>query len=531
MSSYRDIRAETLDEANAIIRTLVLHIEKLEEQVRVLLRHRFASKNEKNLLPEGYKQLSIFGDPEDEAEQEPIQQIEVSTHRRCRPKRKPLPKELPRVEIIHDIDEEDKQCRCGATLSKIGEETSEKLDIVPTRIRVIRHVRYKYACRQCEGVEDQGPTVKIASPPAEILPKAMATGGTLSAIIIAKFADGLPLYRQEKMFHRMGVEISRSTMADWLIKIARKLQPLIDESQQLLLCGPVVNADETPVQVLKEPGRANTTKSYMWVFRGGDPHKPVVLFHYSPTRSGEVAREILQGYQGYCQTDGFSGYDALESVNPGIRLVGCFAHVRRAFAKAIDARPKSARKKTGSAEVALGYIQQLYGIERRGRALELSIEQFCEYRKKRAGPVLDKFKQWLLRRGPQTPPRVYLGKAIRYTLKRWDKLVRYLEDGHLTPDNNAAENAIRPFALGRKNWLFAGHPNGAHAAATYFTLIETAKACGLEPYRYLRFLLERFPHARGDDDYACLLPPNVSQQDPAPYAHSQCMTSVWSQSV
>jgi transposase len=262
------------------------------------------------------------------------------------------------------------------------------------------------------------------------------------------------------------------------------------------------------VQVLNEPGRANTTTSYMWVFRGGDPDKPVVLFHYAPTRSGEVPREILEGYQGYLQTDAYSAYEQFERRGSRIILVGCMAHVRRNFVKVIEARGKGA-KKTGSAEVALEYIRKLYVIERVARERKLSPEETLALRKEKAEPILKEFKAWMDNLLQKTPPKGLLGKALSYAVGHWKKLLRYLEDGRIPIDNNWAENAIRPFVVGRKGWLFSGHPNGAHASATLYTLIETAKACGLEPYHYLRRLFEKLPFARTEEDHLALLPQNL----------------------
>jgi transposase len=218
----------------------------------------------------------------------------------------------------------------------------------------------------------------------------------------------------------------------------------------------------------------------------------------------------LQGYRGYCQTDAFSGYDGLEETVEGLELVGCFAHARRNFVKVIDARGKGARGRPGSAEVALGYIAELYKIEKAARAADLLPSEIQEFRMHRAKPVLEEFKAWLEKRKDETSPKGFLGKAINYTLSRWPRLVRYLENGHITPDNNAAENAIRPFVVGRKNWLFAGSPNGADAAATLYSLIETAKVCRLDPYQYLRFLFEQIPYANSEADYAALIPKNVT---------------------
>jgi len=275
--------------------------------------------------------------------------------------------------------------------------------------------------------------------------------------------------------------------------------------------GPLINIDETPLQVLKEAGRANTTKSYMWVFRGGPPEKPVIVYRYSPTRSGEIPKEVLQGYRGYCQTDAFSGYNGLESAIPGIILVGCFAHVRRNFVKVIDARGKAAAKnKTGSAEVALDYIGRLYRIEKIARQRGLSPEEIVSVRRKQALPVLDEFKAWMDKRINQTPPKGLVGQALSYAITQWPRLIRYLENSHITPDNNLAENAIRPFVIGRKNWLFAGSPSGADAAATLYSLIETAKVCGLDPYHYLRTLFEKLPYASTEAEYSALLPQNFT---------------------
>jgi transposase len=484
-------------------------IEFLEERIRFFQKQLFGRRSEKRPQESQGRQLELFNEAEVLTEKPAeAETLVVPEHTRRRPKRKPLPENLPRVEVIHDLDEGEKVCACGGDLSRIGEEVSEKLDIVPAKIQVIRHIRYKYACKHCEGVESEGPTVKTAPPPAEIIPKGMATAGLVAHIAVAKYADALPLYRQEKIFARHGIELTRSTMAGWMVKAADRCEPLMRLLRRELVSGPLVNVDETPVQVLDEPGRANTTKSYMWVFRGGTPGKEAVLYRYSPTRSSDVPKEMLRGYGGYLQTDAFSAYDGLDKQ---VRLVGCFAHVRRNFVRVVEARGKGARK-TGSAEVALEYIRRLYAIEKVARKQGLSAPELCEFRREKAEGLLSEFKAWIDNRIRLTPPKGLLGKALTYALNHWPKLIRYAEDGHITPDNNAAENAIRPFVVGRKNWLFAGHPNGAHAGATLFSLIETARACGLEPYRYLRFLFEKLPSAQTVEDYDALLPQRLTPE-------------------
>jgi len=505
---------KTTEELEAIIKPYESRIEFLEERVKLLQKELFGRKSEKRTpdQDEGGRQLHLFNEAESLIEEKTQEPLTVAEHTRQRPKRKPLPADLPRKDIIHDIGEAQKVCACGARLSRIGEDVCEKLDIIPAKIRVIRHIRPKYACKSCEGVESDTSTVTIAPPPAQIIPKGIATPGLLAYVAVSKYCDALPLYRQEKIFERYGIEISRSTMAGWMVTVAQSCKPVMDQLYKELLTGPLINIDETPVQVLQEPGRANTTKSYMWVFRGGPPDKPAVIYRYSPTRSGDVPREVLQGYRGYCQTDAFSGYDGLEQAIDGIRLVGCFAHARRNFVKVIDARGKGARGKTGSAEVALGHIRKLYTIEQAARAGELSPSEIQQFRQQRAEPVLEEFRAWLENRKNQTPPQGLLGKALSYALSRWPKLICYLENGHITPDNNAAENAIRPFVVGRKNWLFAGSPSGADAAATIYSLIETAKACRIEPYQYLRFLFENLPCAHTEAQHAALLPQNADHE-------------------
>ncbi len=509
-----DLRA-IIDPYESRIESYESEIEYLKGRINVLEKVIFAPKSEKRRPDEddGGRQLHIFNEAEalvgEKTESKPLT---VPEHTRHKPKRKPLPADLPRRDVIEDIDESKKICACGATLCKIGEEICEKLDIVPAKIEVIRIIRPKYACKNCEGVESEEPTIQIAPPPAQIIPKGIATPGLIAYIAVSKYADGLPLYRQEKIFSRYGIDLSRSTMAGWMVMVSQSCKLLMDLLYKELLIGPLINIDETPVQVLKEPGRANTTKSYMWVFRGGGPEKPVVLFRYSPTRSGEVPREVLAGYSGYCQTDGFSGYDALEAANPGIRPVGCFFHARQNFVKVIDARGKGGKNRPGSAEVALDYIGELYKIEKYARQKELSPDEIVCLRKEQAVPILNEFKTWMDKRLSLTPPKGLLGHALNYALTRWQKLIRYIENGYITPDNGAAENALRPFVVGRKNWLFCGHPNGANAAATLYSLVETAKACGLDPYQYFRFLFTKIPHARTEQDYRALMPQNLTTE-------------------
>ncbi len=488
----------------------------LEERIRLLQNELFGRKSEKR-TPQDDPQLPIFEaqgqTPTSDSENNTIS---VPSHQRKKPGRKPLPDNLPRIEVIYDLDDAEKTCGCGDQLSCIGQEVCEKLDYKPAKIGVIRLIRLKYACKSCQGLESNGPTVKIAPPPAQLIPKSMATEGLIAHIAVSKFADALPLYRQQKMFNRLGVDLSRATMANWLVHAAKRCEPLLELMQNQIRSGPLINIDETPLQVLKEPGRSNTSKSYIWVYCGGQPDQQTKLYRYHPTRSGQVALSFLNGYEGYIQSDAFSGYDHLDR-EKGITLLGCMAHVRRKFFEVVKTRKKIRGKDSVStkslADEALDFVGKLYQIEKQARQDQLSAQQIYELRQERSKPILDQFKIWLDEKQSITPPKGLLGIAINYALANWPRLMVYIENGILKPDNNVAENAIRPFVIGRKNWLFSGHPNGASASATFFSLIETAKANGHEPYAYLKYLFERLPLAQDDEAYQALLPQNVNPSE------------------
>jgi transposase len=485
----------------------------LEEQLRLLKNELFGRSSEKRHEPPADQRPLFEGDDDHGAggSKTTDDKIVIAAHSRKKRGRKPLPKDLPRIDIIHDLSEDEKQCACGARLSRFGEEVSEKLDYIPARLRVERHIRYKYACKNCEGVEDDGPTVKIAPVALQLIPKSNATAGLLAHIAVSKFADAVPLYRQQKIFDRLGIEMSRAVMAKWMVQAARYCTGLIDLLRAEIRSGPLINIDESPLQVLNEAGRANTSKSYMWVYRGGPSDRAVLLYEYQRTRSGKTALEFLDDYHGYIQSDDFAGYDHLDQKWDIVHL-GCWAHARRKFVKVAKVRKKHRSKRVNPkslAEVALDYIGKLYQIEKETQRRELDATQIHQLRQEKSKPLLDEFKDWLEAKKPMTPPKGLLGQAISYTLANWEKLIIYIQDGRLRPDNNLVENAIRPFVVGRKNWLFAGSPDGAKASAIFFTLIETAKANGLEPYAYLRYIFEKLPLAQSEQDLKDLLPQNI----------------------
>jgi transposase len=490
-----------------------IEIDRLQMELR-LLRHKLYGPKSERIAVDPEVQAHLFNEAEATVKEKAAEEKQTITYQRKKGGRRQLPGNLPRIEEIHDIAEEQKICGCGNRLSRIGEEITEQLDIIPRQYRIIQHTRPKYACRQCEGVESEK-AVQIAPPPVQLLPKTIATPGLIASVIVEKFADGLPLYRQAARFSREGIEISRATLSNWVVQTGELCSPLIEILKKDLRAGPLINADETPVQVLNEPGRANTTKSYMWVFRGGVSPGSAVLFDYRPTRSGEeILTEYLTDYKGTVQTDGYIGYEVLSRLS--VTHAGCWSHARRKFVEvvqAVDKARKGKERKATSADEAMLKIRRLYEIEHREKGLKLAGADLVEFRRKHALPLLEEFHDWLKARVGSTPPSGLLGKAMNYTLKQWSRLINYVDNPHLGLDNNAAENAIRPFAIGRKNWLFAGSPAGARSSAILYSLVETAKANGLEPYRYLRFLFERLPYAKTKDDYRKLTPQHLDRSE------------------
>lgn len=411
-----------------------------------------------------------------------------------RGKRAPLPGALLRVDVVHEVPESARTCPCGTPMAVIGEDVSEQLDIVPMQVRVLRHVRKRYGCPGSTHAP-----VTAALPP-QPLPKSNASANLLAMLLVAKFLDGLPLARFEQVLARHGAVVPRQTLARWVIGAAAVLQPLHNLMRDLLLDGSLIHMDETVVQVLKEPGKAPTSHSYMWVQTGGPPECPIILYDYDPSRSAEVPVRLLEGFRGYLMTDGYEGYNALART-PHIEHLVCWAHVRRRF---VEAARVQAKGKRGLADQAIELIGQLYGIERELRSV--SDAQRLHGRQERSLPLLVKLRAWLDAALPGVPGKSKLGEALAYTHKYWPKLVRFVERGDLPVDNNRCENSIRPFVVGRKGWLFADTPAGAHASAVIYSLVHTAKANGAEPYEWLCHVLRELPATTTVEQVEALLP-------------------------
>ena len=394
----------------------------------------------------------------------------------------------------------------------MGEEVRSELNIIPAQVKVVAHVRFKYGCRDCEkrGVA----TIRTACAPPPVIKKGYASPSSLAYVMASKYADGVPLYRQEKHIERLGLEISRSVLSDWVIKGSEWLLVIYAAACLALVKRQVLHADETTLQVLKEPGRSAETKSYMWVYlTGKDDGSPIILYEYQETRSGEHPRKFLSGFKGYLHADGYSGYYGLEKPTepdrlPDVKLCGCWSHFRRKADEALKGQPPGKRH-VGRAKEVLDMVNLLFSIDR--ELSKCTPEQRLEARQEKSRPVVENIRRWLDGIKDDILPQSLLGTVVTYGLNQWDKLTRFLEDGRIELSNNRAERAIKPFVIGRKNFLFCNTPGGAKASAVIYSIIEMAKANGLNPYEYLKTLFERLPNMDTGDAAAidALLPWNI----------------------
>jgi transposase len=491
-----------IKDKDIIINNLQADNELLRLRIQQLLDDLYGKKSEK--IPS--EDLPVADEaivtPEEEAIiVEAEEAIKVPAYMRIKPKRKPLPEYLPRETLVHDLPLDKQVCSCGHQLHCIGEEISEKLDYVPAKVKVIQNIRKKYGCRNCE----TGITTAVL--PAEFLPKSIAAAGLLANVILAKYADHCPLYRQESIWQRIGVDIARSTLCNWVLMAASKLQILISLMRDDILQTHYARADETPVQVLEDKQLRTSKKAYMWLFASGRTDKAIIVYEFSMSRAGVVAEEFFDSFAGFLQSDGFSGYNKLGN-SQNITRVGCMAHARRKFVAIV----KTA-KQAGAAHYAVAIIAKLYKIEADIKDANLSHENIYQYRQQYAKPIIEEFEKWLMQKKEQSPPKGPLGKAIYYCLEQWQTLTVYLDYGFLDIDNNFAERCIRPFAIGRKNWLFMGNERGGIAAAVFFSLIESAKANGLNTYAYLRFLMSELPliDSNNKDELIAILPHKIQE--------------------
>lgn len=466
-----------------------------EEQFRLAQRRRFGASSERT-HPD--QQQLLFNEAEVAAEgaetkEEPTVETITYTRQKRQGQRKELLEDLPQETIEYRLPADEQICPCcGEALHEMSTQVRRELKIIPAQVVVVNHVQYVYACRRCER-EGLSTPVITAPMPARVIPGSLASPSALAHVMDQKYVQGLPLYRQEQEFRRMGIELSRQTFANWMVLAAERwLTPLYNRMHEHLVKREILHADETTFQVLQEPGRSAQQESYLWLYRTGRDGPPIVLFEYQQTRSGEHPRQFLSGFNGYLHVDGYSGYEKLS----GVTLVGCWAHARRKFDEALTALPAASR--TGSlAQTGLDYCNQLFMVERYIK--DAGPKERKAVRLARSKPILEKFRTWLEATAPHALPNGTLAKAINYCLSQWEKLTKFMEDGRLELDNNSSEQVVKHFVIGRQNWLFANTPKGAQASAVIYSIVETAQANGLHPRAYLTYLFEQLPNVDLND--------------------------------
>ena len=483
--SLQSLSAEELRELTTRLMTQLRHqsalLDKLTHENALLKRMKFAAQSErfnpeqKSLLEDEIEADLAAVATEIDALQET--QAPAKLEEKKVPKRAPLPANLPRREIRHEP--ESTMCQCGCQMKRVGEDVAEKLDYVPGVFTVERHIRGKWACAKCE-------TLTQVPVDPHIIDKGIPTTGLLAQVLVAKYADHLPLYRQEAIFGRAGLAIPRSTLAQWVGSCGVQLQPLVDAMRTELLQRRVLHADETPVSMLK-PGNGKAHRAYLWAYAtGAFENIKAVVYDFCESRSGEHARRFLGDWRGSLTCDDFSGYKAL--IASGVTEVGCLAHARRKF---FDLH---AANQSQIAEVALQQFARVYEIEREVK--EIATDQRQTIRQQQTKPLLDALHQWMVLQRQKVPEGSASAKALDYSLRRWEALTRFVDDGQLPVDNNWIENQIRPIAIGRNNWLFAGSLRAGQRAAAVMTLIQSARLNGHDPYAYLKDVLARLPTQR-----------------------------------
>ena len=467
---------ETLASKDSELRYKQLKIDQLTHEMALLRRWKFAARSEQmhgaqgSLLEEAIDaDLEAIG-----AELAALRSPEQRRPPKDQPKRTPLPAHLPRVEVRHEP--ERTVCSCGCAMKRIGEDVSEKLDYTPGIFQVERHIRGKWACTKCQ-------TLIQAPVPAQVIDKGLPTAGLLAQVLVAKYADHQPLYRQEGIFERAGLALPRSTLAQWVGICGVRLQPLVDALKAALLERSELHADETPVAMLA-PGKGKTHRAYIWSYSStAFDSLHAVVYDFAESRAAAHPKGFLDGWSGKLVCDDYSGYKGL--FDNAITEVGCLAHARRKF------NDLWVNHKSPLAEEALLLFGKLYEVEREAR--ELSSEQRQRMRQLQSRPIVDKLHEWLVLHRQRATDGTAIAKAIDYSLGRWPALIRFLDDGALPIDNNWVENRIRPIALGRANWLFAGSLRAGKRAAAVMSLIQSAKLNDHDPYRYLKDVLERLP--------------------------------------
>lgn len=498
LQAKRDALQEQLTAKSRELAAALLKNDWLLEQLKID-KKKLHGQSSEAAMDAVLEQLSLFfneAEAIDAASYEPATKVkEHSRKRRSGSVDDAVPEDLPVERVEHRLSEEERKCPvCGTEMVEIGTEVHRTLVIKQPEFSVREDVYYTYAYKACEKESDEAVIVNTPREPG-VLTGSFASPEAIAYIMTQKYVMYSPLYRLEQEMERAGIKLTRQTMSNWILHASDDwLKPVYEQLHRELLKRSVLHADETTLQVLKEPGKAATGKSYMWLYRtSGDAEHPIVLYDYRPNRKSENAEAFLRGFSGWLHADGYQGYHKLPEQ---IRVVGCWAHARRKFDEALNALPKETRVGSEAAK-GVALCSSLFKIEE--TLSELSAEERLKQRREQAKPVLDAMLSWAEGLIPKTAAKSALGKALYYLTSQWPYLIRYLEDSRLEVSNNRAERCIKPFVMGRKNWLFANTPAGAQSSAVIYSLIETAKENGLDPYRYLLWIFREAPKAAASD--------------------------------
>ena len=467
-----------------------------EEQFKLGQKFRFGRSSEKMPI---IGQLDIFNEAEAESEtksEEKESLIEEITYKRKKRAghREDQFKDIPVETIEYRLPEEEQVCSCcGGDLHEMSTEVRREIEVIPAQVKLIQHVRYVYSCRDCEKNEISTP-IKTAPMPIPALPGSPASASAIAYIMSQKFVEGMPLYRQEKSFERLGIKLSRQTMANWMLQASERwLCKVYEQMKEQLLKSDILHGDETTLQVLHEEGRSPETNSYMWLYRTGRDGPPIILYDYQTTRARKHPEKFLETFAGYMHVDGYAGYEGLKN----IILSGCWAHARRKFMEALDALPKDKRNADVASNKGLDFCNKLFEIERKLK--DVSADERYTERLKQSRPILDEFWEWLRYHKPRVLPKSAFGTAVKYCLNQKNKLETFLLDGRLEIDNNRCERSVKPFVIGRKGWLFANTARGAKSSAIIYSVVETAKENDINPLKYICYLLEQLPNMDIED--------------------------------
>lgn len=487
-----------LQEENAVLKTRVKALEDQVEELEALKAYyeelfklsqkkRFGTSSEQGKYSGVEEQLSLFNDVE--AEYNPCkteQEITIAEHVRKRARRGENYEDLPEEVIEYTLPVEEQVCpECGNHLHVMKTEERKEIEIIPAQTRVKKHVTAYYTCRNCQKNGTSTPIIAAKAPKA-LIPKCMASPSAMAYLMNQKYCCGLPLYRMEQDFMRMGVCFPRQTMSNWIISGAALLEPLVKQLKEELLSNPVLMADETTVQILHEPGKAAQSKSYMWLYRTSEyTQRPIVLYEYQPGRDGMYAKAFLNGFHGKLIADGYQGYNQLE---PEVTLCGCWSHMKRYFDDALAVHKQKADDLPEIKGIA--YCQALSAIEKEARRRKFDPNERLRLREKKSRPIVEEFFEWVDALQPRTLPQSLLGKALTYAQNQKQKLHEFLLDGRVELDNNRSERSIKPFVMGRKAWLFCDTQNGARSSANLYSIIQTAIENNLKPFPYLVFIFE-----------------------------------------